>query len=187
MKETVEIPQQDVVVSSEAPAEPYTVFSPWKKRYIIFLAAFAGMFSPMSSFVFYPAITTISESLDVSIGLVNLAISTVLILMICPKESKTDKPVTYSYVYDRVRHRPIFDWECGRHTRQKADLHPRSHNLSRGQHWACNSKKLSRLARIEDAPKCWEFWDHLSGLWDHLRYHDAHRKRLSREHHAIGV
>lgn len=62
-------------VSTEVVSEPFTTFKPWEKRYIIFLAAFAGMFSPMSSFVFYPAITAISQSLNISVGLVNLAIS----------------------------------------------------------------------------------------------------------------
>lgn len=70
------VESEDAVATEVTPEEPYTTFTPWKKRYIIFLAAFAGMFSPMSSFVFYPAITAISQSLGVSIGLVNLAIST---------------------------------------------------------------------------------------------------------------
>lgn len=71
-------PSQDVVKTEEAavlPEQPYTTFGSWERRYILFLAAFSGMFSPMSSFVFYPAITAMSKSLGVSVGLINLAIS----------------------------------------------------------------------------------------------------------------
>lgn len=60
--------------------QPFTVFSVWQRRWIVLLSAFAGMFSPMSSFIFYPAITAISDGLNVSIGLVNLAITTYMIV-----------------------------------------------------------------------------------------------------------
>lgn len=60
--------------------QPFTVYTVWEKRWIVFLSAFAGMFSPMSSFIFYPAITAISNGLNVSVGLVNLAITTYMIV-----------------------------------------------------------------------------------------------------------
>ncbi|KAK2599452.1 hypothetical protein N8I77_011206 [Diaporthe amygdali] len=60
--------------------QPFTIFTIWERRWIVFLSAFAGMFSPMSSFIFYPAITAISNGLSVSIGLVNLAITTYMIV-----------------------------------------------------------------------------------------------------------
>ncbi|KAI0023785.1 major facilitator superfamily transporter [Xylariomycetidae sp. FL0641] len=55
---------------------PFSVFTPWQKRWILFLTALAGLFSPMSSFIFYPAITSIATGLDVPVGLVNLAVTT---------------------------------------------------------------------------------------------------------------
>lgn len=66
--------------ASEVAIEQYSTFTTWEKRWIIFITAFAGMFSPLSSFIFYPAITSISEGLGVTIGLVNLAITTYMIV-----------------------------------------------------------------------------------------------------------
>lgn len=66
--------------TTEEPTSPFTVFSLGQKRWIIFLAALAGMFSPMSSFIFYPAITSIAKGLRVTIELVNLAITTYMIV-----------------------------------------------------------------------------------------------------------
>lgn len=60
--------------------QPFTVFTIWERRWIVFLSAFAGMFSPMSSFIFYPAITAISDGLNVSVGLINLAITTYMVV-----------------------------------------------------------------------------------------------------------
>lgn len=55
---------------------PHSTFSTNQKRWIIFVTALAGLFSPLSSFIFYPAINAMSQSLDVSVGMVNLAITT---------------------------------------------------------------------------------------------------------------
>lgn len=60
--------------------QPFTVYTIWERRWIVFLSAFAGMFSPMSSFIFYPAITAISDGLNVSVGLINLAITTYMVV-----------------------------------------------------------------------------------------------------------
>lgn len=61
-------------------AEVFSTFSTRQKRWIVFLTAFAGLFSPMSSFIFYPAINSISASLKVTVGLVNLAITTYMVV-----------------------------------------------------------------------------------------------------------
>ncbi|KAK8069417.1 major facilitator superfamily transporter [Apiospora phragmitis] len=59
---------------------PYSPFAIWQKRWILFLAAFAAMFSPMSSFIFYPAITSIAESLHTTVGMIDLAITTYMVV-----------------------------------------------------------------------------------------------------------
>ena len=62
---------------ADTPAEPeLSTFRPWQKRWIIFLAAFASMFSPISSFIFYTATTSIADGVGVTVGLVNLAVTT---------------------------------------------------------------------------------------------------------------
>ena len=51
---------------------PYSTFSERQKTCISFIASFSAMFSGLSSFIYYPSITAISQSLRVSIELVNL-------------------------------------------------------------------------------------------------------------------
>lgn len=58
----------------------YSVFSLSQKRLILFLTAFAGMLSPISSFIFYPAITSIAKGIDVPIELVNLTITSYMVV-----------------------------------------------------------------------------------------------------------
>ncbi|TQW08360.1 Major facilitator superfamily transporter [Cordyceps javanica] len=77
-KETV-TPAADEVALEPAPP-PFTLFTVHQRRWIVFLAAFAGMFSPMSSFIFYPAITSIAGGLNVTVELVNLAVTTYMVV-----------------------------------------------------------------------------------------------------------
>lgn len=65
---------------AEPTPPPFTVFTVRQRRWIVFLAAFSGMFSPMSSFIFYPAITSIARGLDVTVELVNLAVTTYMVV-----------------------------------------------------------------------------------------------------------
>jgi MFS family permease len=59
---------------------PFSVFTPVQKRWILFLTGFAGAFSPLSSFIFYPAIVPMASGLGVTVGLLNLAITTYMIV-----------------------------------------------------------------------------------------------------------
>ncbi|KAK8045007.1 hypothetical protein PG993_005031, partial [Apiospora rasikravindrae] len=59
---------------------PYSSFTVWQKRWILFLSAFAAMFSPMSSFIFYPAITSIAEDLHTTVSKIDLAITTYMVV-----------------------------------------------------------------------------------------------------------
>jgi MFS family permease len=68
-------PQQN----NPTPPIPYSIFTKPQKRLIVFLIAFAGMFSPLSSFIYYPAITSLSEDLHVSIELINLTITSYMV------------------------------------------------------------------------------------------------------------
>ena len=56
-------------------SRPYSCFSQQQKTCISSIASFSAMFSGLSSFIYYPSITAISHSLDVSIELVNLTIT----------------------------------------------------------------------------------------------------------------
>ena len=62
------------------PPIPYSTFTKLQKRLIVFLVAFAGMFSPLSSFIYYPAITSLCKDLHVSIELINLTITSYMVV-----------------------------------------------------------------------------------------------------------
>lgn len=68
----------DVELSSEPP--PYSAFSKAAKRGIGFAASFAAMFSGLSSFIYYPALQPLATDLGVSLELVNLTITSYLVV-----------------------------------------------------------------------------------------------------------
>jgi hypothetical protein len=64
------------VDSRESQDTQYSLYGKWQKRYIVGLVALAAWFSTLSSFIYYPAISIISEDLRLSIGDINLSITT---------------------------------------------------------------------------------------------------------------
>lgn len=85
----------------DAPSAPYSAFSKKQKRWLVFIAALAGMFSPMSSFIFYPAISSVADDLDVTVGLVNLAITTYMVV-------SGITPAILGNAADKVGRRPMY-------------------------------------------------------------------------------
>ena len=61
-------------------ASPFSIFTPAEKRSIACLASFSAIFSTISSFVYFPAVTALSNSLHVSIGAINLTITSYFIV-----------------------------------------------------------------------------------------------------------
>ncbi len=51
----------------------HSIFSTRKKRFIIFMTAWGGMFSPMAANIYFAALNPLSESLGVSDSLINLS------------------------------------------------------------------------------------------------------------------
>lgn len=58
---------------------PYSIFTRGQKRYIVFLAAFAGLFSPLSANIYFPALNTLASDLRVSNALINLTLTSYMI------------------------------------------------------------------------------------------------------------
>lgn len=54
---------------------PYSCFTKRQKTCISYIASFSAMFSGLSSFIYYPSITSLSRSLHVSIESINLTIT----------------------------------------------------------------------------------------------------------------
>jgi MFS family permease len=63
-----------------ATAIPYTLFSKNERRAIVVLIALAGWFSTLSSFIYYPAISIIASDLDTTVALINLTVTSYMIV-----------------------------------------------------------------------------------------------------------
>lgn len=58
----------------------YSIFSPSQKRWIVFAAAMASFFSPLSSSIYFPSITTIARDLGVGTSQINLTVTLYLVM-----------------------------------------------------------------------------------------------------------
>ena len=65
--------------SESASAPPYSVFTKNEKRYIVFMVALAGFFSPLSANIYFPALPQLSSAMHVSTELINLTITSYMI------------------------------------------------------------------------------------------------------------
>ena len=79
----------------------YSTFSKTSKRWISIAASFSAMFSGLSSFIYYPALNLIAEDLHTSIGLVNLTITSYLIV-------SGIAPSIIGDLADRTGRRPLY-------------------------------------------------------------------------------
>ncbi|KAI9804550.1 MAG: hypothetical protein M1825_001450 [Sarcosagium campestre] len=59
---------------------PFTVFSLREKRFIVFMVAAGGFFSPLSANIYFPALPVLAKDLNVSSSLINLTLTTYMIL-----------------------------------------------------------------------------------------------------------
>ncbi|KAF2734859.1 MFS general substrate transporter [Polyplosphaeria fusca] len=66
--------------TSSQPEIPYSIFTLNEKRFMVFIATFAALFSPVASTIYYPALQPIADRLHVSSSLINLSITTYNIL-----------------------------------------------------------------------------------------------------------
>ncbi|KAJ5172605.1 hypothetical protein N7492_005198 [Penicillium capsulatum] len=57
----------------------YSVFTVSQRRYIVFMASWAGFFSPVSSQIYFPALNTLARDLHVSNALINLTLTSYMI------------------------------------------------------------------------------------------------------------
>ncbi|KAI1733790.1 MFS general substrate transporter [Xylaria scruposa] len=82
VKEPRKFPLGDVdsAVSTEDRNLPYTVFTSGQKRSINLQSSFAAMFSTLSSYIYFPALVPIAKDLHVSVALINLTVTSYLIV-----------------------------------------------------------------------------------------------------------
>ncbi|KAG8527073.1 uncharacterized protein KY384_008502 [Bacidia gigantensis] len=59
---------------------PYTIFTPWERKFIVLAASLSAIFSPMSTTIYLPALNQLASDLHVSDAQINLTVTTFLIL-----------------------------------------------------------------------------------------------------------
>lgn len=65
--------------SLETVAPPYSIFSPFLKRYIVFTASGATLFSSLSAQIYFPALNTLADEMGVSSSLINLTVTSYMV------------------------------------------------------------------------------------------------------------
>jgi MFS family permease len=85
----------------EATEPEYSIFSRRYKRLIISLVAFVGWFSSLSSFIYFPIITALAESLSTTIAKINLTVTAYLAV-------STVAPAIAGDLADSSGRRPVF-------------------------------------------------------------------------------
>jgi hypothetical protein len=75
---TSEIPAKPNVTRTTTNASDagpvYSAFSPSQKRFVVFMASWAGFFSPVSGQIYFPALPSLARDLNVSNTLINLTL-----------------------------------------------------------------------------------------------------------------
>jgi hypothetical protein len=77
LNETIEVARSASNASSEQPL--YSIFTLNEKRLIVVILSSAALFSPISSTIYYPSLTTLAADLHVSNTLINLTVTSFMV------------------------------------------------------------------------------------------------------------
>lgn len=73
------IPIEPIATSGSMAPPIHSVFTRNQKRFIVFMAAWAGFFSPVSGNIYFPALNPLAEDLNVSNTLINLTLTSYMV------------------------------------------------------------------------------------------------------------
>ncbi|KAK7224355.1 hypothetical protein V2G26_012358 [Clonostachys chloroleuca] len=132
LSSTHKMEEKRVPLSEEASEAPYTIFSAREKASIIVLVSFLAIISPLSGSVYLPALTSIADSLQVSISLVNLTVTTYLVSLM--HRHTTARPHSYNRL-DLSRHCAVLHWQFLRFLWPPASICNMLCHLPRRQYW----------------------------------------------------
>lgn len=74
-----EIPIEPTTTSASAGGPVHSVFSSRQKGFIVFMASWAGFFSPVSGQIYFPALNALATDLHVSNSLINLTLTSYMV------------------------------------------------------------------------------------------------------------
>lgn len=63
---------------------PYSIYSPRAKSFIVAMVSVSSLISPFGATTFYPALDVLAAMLHVTPSLINLALTTYMVLNSCP-------------------------------------------------------------------------------------------------------
>lgn len=72
--------EQELSKKSTAEQKDYSSFTKWEKKFIVFTATIGAFFSPFTAQIYFPALNTLAEDLNVSSSKINLTMTTYMIL-----------------------------------------------------------------------------------------------------------
>lgn len=118
------------VPNGDGPEAAYSAFTEREKIMTVLMVSFIGLFSPLSANIYYPALNSLSNDLDVSITLIGLTITTYMVRIpfVLHTISVLIKPT------DPTRSRTIFHWKLLRHQGPQTCLLDMLHHLPGRQH-----------------------------------------------------
>ncbi|KAI1788820.1 major facilitator superfamily domain-containing protein [Ganoderma leucocontextum] len=82
-------------------SQPYSIYTAGEKWFILAVAAFAAMFSPLTANIYFPAIPTMSKAFNKSTELINLTVTVYMVV-------QGVAPMLWGTLSDRWGRRPMF-------------------------------------------------------------------------------
>ncbi|GJE99620.1 MFS general substrate transporter [Phanerochaete sordida] len=86
---------------AEHPKKPYSIFTSREKWTIVIMAAVAGLFSPLTSQIYFPALPTLVQAFHTSTENINLTVTIYMVL-------QGSAPMFWGTLADRWGRRPMF-------------------------------------------------------------------------------
>ncbi|CEL56102.1 putative transporter AQR1 OS=Saccharomyces cerevisiae (strain ATCC 204508 / S288c) GN=AQR1 PE=1 SV=1 [Rhizoctonia solani AG-1 IB] len=81
--------------------KPFSIYTNREKWYMVGMAALAGLFSPLASSVYFPAIPTMADAFNKSIELINLTVTMYMVF-------QGISPMLWGGLADRFGRRPVY-------------------------------------------------------------------------------
>ncbi|KAI8148834.1 major facilitator superfamily domain-containing protein [Fennellomyces sp. T-0311] len=100
-KQSTSLDEEKSATTTQQPTQPYTIFSLWKKRWIVLLASVAAFFAPFSVNSYFPAMNTIEGDLNITSQQVNLSVTVFMIWQAL-------SPSFWSSLADTRGRRPVY-------------------------------------------------------------------------------
>lgn len=75
----VDLPELESLHTAATNSPPWSIFTKGQKRFIVFMVALAGFFSPLSANIYFPALNSLARDFNVSSGVINLTLTSYMI------------------------------------------------------------------------------------------------------------